>query len=739
MHYISDRDYEYIKNKYHDTAKPYNSFARFVRRDEIFAEDTGMEYEALKAAFEANDEALSHLSHHIRKATAFAFVLDNTRISCDNRDRFPAINAIDRPLDSLQGKWRRQLFGELLPEIGAKRDALEKAGTVTIWPDFDHAVPLWDRIFALGFRGLLDESEKAHRSKAWDEDGEAFFEGIRISYEAIIRLIGRLADLADKTKGSERMGKALRHIAANPPATLYEALLVDYLFFIICEHIDNMQTRSLCNFDRELYPFYKNDLASGVSEEDIRADLAYFLIQFTAIDNYWNQPVYLGGCDENDKAITNELSYLFLDVYDKMGIFNPKVQLKISKTTPKEFTLKALDMVRRGHNSIVFVCDETIRKALVNAGNTEDAARLCDVKGCYEYAIRGAYDIGMNYLNLLKPLEYALHEGRDGVTGVMGGLPCPTPAEYQSFDEFFAEYKRQLVNIINITIEVTNGFEGQLEYINPASVISAALPTCIERGKSATAGGAAQNNSDMMAGFIADAADSLAMIKKYVFEKKELSLPSLVDILDKNYEGHEQLRLKLYRDADKFGNDRDLPDGIAKEIRDTVVSHVMGRPNAEKRGGTWSCGFHVARMSYIQGRSTAASPNGRRKGEELSKNISASMGQNRQGATAAILSATKLDATGFPSDAALDLGLLPSAVKGEDGLEAMYGLLLTFMRRNGHALHINVFDANTLRDAQKSPEKYEDLQIRVCGWNVLWNNINKEEQDGFIKQAENLI
>ena len=126
-------------------------------------------------------------------------------------------------------------------------------------------------------------------------------------------------------------------------------------------------------------------------------------------------------------------------------------------------------------------------------------------------------------------------------------------------------------------------------------------------------------------------------------------------------------------------------------------------------------------------------------GEELSKNLSAVMGQSREGPTAAILSTTKIDATAFTSDAALDLGLLPSAVSGEDGLEAMYGLLMTFCHRGGHALHINVFDADTLRDAQAHPEKYQDLQIRVCGWNVLWNNINKVEQDGFIRQAEALV
>ena len=229
------------------------------------------------------------------------------------------------------------------------------------------------------------------------------------------------------------------------------------------------------------------------------------------------------------------------------------------------------------------------------------------------------------------------------------------------------------------------------------------------------------------------------MIKKYVFERKEISLEALVAVLDKNFEGEEMLRRKLYHDPDKYGNNRDLPDGIAVAIKDVFLNNVKGRPNAEKRGGKWFFGFHVARMSYEQGKKTAASANGRRFGEELSKNVSASMGQNRAGATAAILSATKLDATDFASDASLDLGLLPSAVTGDDGLEAMYGLLMTFMKRNGHAIHINVFNADILRDAQANPEKYQDLQIRVCGWNVLWNNINKVEQDGFIKQAEGLI
>ncbi len=740
MEYINKSDYDYIINKYHDASKPFDSFARFIRRDEIFSDETGMDAEKVKEEILRRDKEISHLPHSVRKAKAFAYVLENTKISCDSHDRFPAINMIDRPLNStLMKLWRSEVCREIIPETEKKRAYLEESGIVTIWPDYDHSVPEWDRILSLGFTGLLEASEKARKSMNLTDDEDAFFEGIKITYTAITEFLSRLSALAQKTEGSERMAHALKNISNNPPATFYEALLVDYVYFMLSEHIEGIQVRSLCNFDRLFYQFYVNDRKNGVSEDEIRTDLAYFFLQFTAIGNYWNQPVFLGGCKEDETTEINELSYIFLDVYDKMKIYSPKVQIKVADSTPKDILLKALDMIRRGNNSIVFVSDATIRKALVRAGATEEQARLCNVKGCYEYALQGSIECEMNYFNLLKPLEYALHEGRDGVTGELALRKSPAVDTYDTFESFYEEYKKQLCCVIDTTIDVVNTFEDYLAYINPQPMLSATYPSCLEKAKDALGGGAVANGSSILFGFIADLADSMAMIKKYVYDKKQFTLSELVKMLDSNFEGYETVRRILFFDRDKFGNNKELPDFFATDISDFLVKYVCGRPNAKERGGKWNIGFHVARMSYVQGDKTAASPNGRLRGEELSKNCSASMGQNREGATAAILSTTKIDATAFTSDAALDLGLLPSAVKGDDGLEAMYGLLMTFVKRGGHAMHINVFDADTLRDAQKNPEKYQDLQIRVCGWNVLWNNINKVEQDGFIKQAESLV
>ncbi len=743
MHYISNETFEYMKSKYVRPTAPVEKFYRFQRVDEHFADDSGLApeliYEGIRSLLEENRS----LPHPVLKAKAFALILENTRINCDPRDRYPSINMIDRPLNrTVIGEWNKEVFNKIIPDVNKYRSLYERNGICTLWPDYDHTVPIWKQVFSLGFKGLIRNSESIRAElsaqRTLTEDENAFFDGIKMTYTAILGFLGRLQDRAEK-QNNEKLASALKNIKEDPPKTFYEAMLTDYIYFMLCEHIEGLQVRSLSGFDEELYPFWLADKERGVTEEELRTELAFFLAQFEAIDNYWGQPVFLGGTKADGTSIINELSYVFLDVYDKMSLRNPKVQLKVGENTPKAFMEKALDMIRRGHNSIVFVSDPLLTKALMTLGYNHDQARTCDVKGCYEYAVKGGMGTGMNYFNLLKPLELALHGGNDGISGDFIGLAAPDVESYKTFDDLYAEYKRQLAFHTGKVMETVNVYEDYLSFINPLSMIAGTNDHALRAARDPLRGGGVSNPTNMSYGFIGDAADSLAMIKKYVYDKKLLTLSELKEILDNNFEGNEKLRLKLYNDPDKYGNNMDLPDFFARDIVDFCNSIVVGKPNAKERGGIWVTGYHVARMSYTQGAKTLATANGRKLGEELSKNCSASMGQNRQGATAAILSVTKIDATKSPGDVSLDLGLLPSAVKGDDGLEAMCGLLMTFIKRGGHAMHINVFDAETLRKAQKEPEKYSDLQIRVCGWNVLWNNINKTEQDGFIRQAERLV
>jgi formate C-acetyltransferase len=329
-----------------------------------------------------------------------------------------------------------------------------------------------------------------------------------------------------------------------------------------------------------------------------------------------------------------------------------------------------------------------------------------------------------------------MHEGHDGVNGKFMGLKSPNVSEINTFEQFYDEFKKQLKHSAEMVTETVNEFEGYLSYINPQSMFSGTSISCLNNAKCAMAGGTEFNDSDLEIGGFADICDSLAMIKKYVFDKKMLTLSELKAMLDEDFKGNEIWQKRFLADPDKYGNNKELPDFFAKDIVDYLVDIFKDKKNA--RGGKWMFCFHIAEFIFYMADKTLASPNGRNRGVQLSKNMASSMGQNREGVTAAILSNTKTALDKVCGNTTLDIGILPSAVNGEDGLEAMYGLLNTFVNRGGNSLNINVFNSDILKKAQDEPEKYQDLQIRVSGWNVLFSKMSKEEQDGYILQAEGL-
>ena len=736
MEYIKDSDLSYILNKYHDTSKPWNPLNRFLPANAPFPRDNGQDPERICEMILDQDATLADQPRPIRKAKAFALVLEHTRIACDPRDPYPAIQCIDRPLrKTLVDK--RVVAHRIAPELEEARRAMEKSGAATIWLDYDHSVPAWERVFALGFSGLLQEvrNAKDRHAKAGTltVEATAFFDSIILSYEAILRFLDRLVEeaaLADCT----RQAQALKQLRVGTPNTLYEALLLSYLFFMISEHIDVMQTRTFGQMDKLFRPYFERDLARGVSEEALRTEWAYYFLQFASIDNYWGQPMFLGGNDEKEQTDINPLSYLILDVYDKMGIYNPKIQIKYNDQTPDDLLKKALDMIRRGHNSIVFVADARVRSALLQDGATPDEARTADVRGCYEYDVHCGMNMGMNYVNLLKPLEYAMHEGRDGRTGEQDGLPCP--AEFESFDAFLGEYKRQLKHLLGKVTSLANQLDCLLTEITPTLLLSATFETALESAKDPLAGGSRTNGSGLMAGGTATVTDALCAIRALVFESKEFTLTALRQILDENFEGNEPLRRRLLASKEKFGNGLERPDALASDILSFATEILSQTPNAPTRGSCWHLGTHVARQIYDQGKKSIATADGRLAFTEYSKNLSPVQGQAKNGVTAAIRSAAKFPTDILPGDACIDAALHPSTVKGEGGLTALLGLIRALDHLGGHAIHFNVFDTKILHDAQDHPEQHEDLQIRVSGWNALFNRMERSEQDTYILQAE---
>ena len=740
-------DREAILNKYHRLDRPYNSFQRFAYHGWECDLDTGLDDAGIKEKIREACESRAGQPHPVVQARAFAAVLDNTRIAISPHDWYVGIYGWGRlPLEFTRNVWNRQLFEKVLPDTAREMAELNRTGTVTLWPDYDHSVPDWDAVFRLGFPGLLERVKRYHEAHrcagALSEREEAFFQGMEITYEAILRFLQRLRARALALSHAKAAGIAacLGSLLEGGPQDTYQALQLIYLYFMFSESIDGYQVRSLASgLDQALEPFIRADLAARrYTSEQIDDFIAYFLLQFAAIDNYWGQPMYMGGSNEKGESLVCETSYRILRIYDEMGIFNPKIQLKIAPNTPRDFVDQALDMIRRGHSSIVWMCEPGIVRAMMSKGVPYEEAVTCDIKGCYEYSVRAReVSLGQTYLNLSKFVLLALRNGRDERTGEQIGPQTGAPETFTAFGDLWKAFLRQTEHFLRRSLAVNDAFEPYIADVSPSNVFSATIENALRTKRDAYQDGSIYNNSVVLFTGFASAIDALMAVKTLVYEEKRVSLADLLTALDANWAGYEKLRAYALRCPHKYGNGDVETDRYAQALATYLTNRINARPNT--RGGYYKTAMHSARQYIDQGKKTGATPDGRRDGEELSKNSSAVMGVDKNGVTALAQSVASIAPWQFTEDFGFDVMLHASATAGEDGLKAMHSLLDAYMRVDGVSIQFNVFDAATLRDAQAHPEQYANLQVRVCGWNVLWNNMPREEQDAFLRRAEAIV
>ena len=701
-----NRDRKFIENKYHKTDEPFNPYARMAYHGYDYDNGTGLEDEKIKEGLSRLYEKIKALPHPVAKAYAFKYVLENTKIDINEHDFFVGFWSVNRLANCVtQDKWNKEVFDNILPELKDKMRDMNESGAIAIWPDFDHVVPDWDSVLGLGFSGLkkrAEEYKELHRkNKTLTPETEAFFDGIIIEYTAIIDLTDRLYKYAlTKTHAkAKKIAECLCHIRDGAPQNIYEAMQVIYIYFMLSECFDSYQVRSLGNgLDNTLYAFYLNDLKNGTyTRDDIKEFFRYFLMQWSAIGNYWGQPFYMGGTNTDGSTKYNELSYDILDVYDELGIYNPKIQIKVNKNTPDKLLFKVFDMIRRGHSCFVFCCEPGMMKAAMTYGATYDEALNMDIRGCYETGVRAnEVSTGTGYINSLKAVEYVLSNGFDKTISKQFGLKTGELETFTSFDKFYNAVIKQWENLIETTISVS---------------------------------------SVLNSGF-ADLVDSLMAVKEFVYEKKAVSLKTLKSALDSNWAGYEELRTEIHKSKHKYGNNDPETDIYAEALSSYYTTKINNRPNA--RGGVYKASIHSAMEFVWEGEKTQAGPNGRYSGEELSKNASPCVGMDKNGVTALLNSALAAKPYSYCESYCIDVMLHPSAVSGDEGMEIMKSLLFTYMKHGGMCMQFNIFDVNTLKDAQKHPEKYQNLQVRVCGWNVLWNNLSEKEQNAYITRAENI-
>lgn len=739
-------DREFIENKYHKTNENFDPFERMAYHGYDFDKSTGLEDEEINDGLAKLYKKTRGLPHPVAKAHAVKYVLENTKIDINEHDYFVGFWSVNRLANCVtSNKWNEEVFDNILPELKEKMRDMNVSGAITIWPDFDHVVPDWDSILGLGFPGLkkrAEEYKELHRkNNTLTPEREAFFDGIIIEYTAIIDLIDRLYNYA-LTKNHAKAAKiaeCLCHIRDGAPQNTYEAMQVMYIYFMISECFDSYQVRSLGNgLDNTLYSFYKNDLKNGTyTKEEIRELFRYFLFQWSAIGNYWGQPFYMGGTNTDGSTKYNELSYDILDIYDEIGIYNPKIQLKINENTPDKLLFKVIDMIRRGHSCFVFCCEPGMIKAVMTYGATYDESLNMDIRGCYETGVRAnEVSTATGYVNALKAVEYVFSNGFDSRTDKQFGLKTGELKDLKTFDDFYSAVLKQWESLIEMTIDVSLQYEKYLSFINPSNMYSATIEGALKKGCDAYQNGVKFNNSAILNCGFASLVDAVMAVKEFVYDKKSVTLEILAKALAANWNGFEDLHTQIVKSPHKYGNDDEETNRYTEAMSSYFMSKVNNRPNA--RGGVYKAIMHSALQFVLQGKKTGATPDGRYAGDEISKNGSPSVGMDREGVTALIKSALKARPYTYCESFCLDVMLHPSAVNGDDGLEIMKSLLFMYMKNGGQSIQFNVFNADTLRDAQKHPNKYKNLQVRVCGWNVLWNNLSKDEQEAYIKRAENI-
>lgn len=676
---------------------------------------SGLPPDELKAAAIRYQEERRDLPRILLKAELFGFLLEHVRIGIDPADWFADHFETPRLLVAFREEWRREAEQTIAASTLERNREADRDGLGHAQLDLSHTSPDWRSILELGICGLRDRAARA-LPEAPDREARDFLSAAVTVFEAMRKFVLRLAKEAEAQK-AVRVIDSLHTLAEQPPQTFQQALQLVYLYNQLQE-FEGELVRAMGSFDRLFLPFYRADLAAGrLNREQAKELLKFFWTKFYAQRQSIGKNFCFGGGDT-----ANELSELGYETYRELAVHDPKLSLRVSRHTPDWLLLQAAECLKHGLTGTVFanddVAEEMFRKRGKQPGDIDDFILI----GCYEPAIMGReLSCSMEIVfNLAKPAE----------------LVCRRKTEYRSFPEFEAAYFNCLQEHLGTLLEFGRQFERTWPQTNPSPLLSGTMPGCIRRGRDVSAAGADYNTGGVMCAGIGSAADSLAAVKTLVFDRKLCTMKELREALEADWQGYDRLRFEALHRTPKWGNNDPEADRLARKLTDFAARLINHTPNA--RGGTFQMGLWSIDLNFPMGARTGALPDGRRAGEPLSKNTCSAVGMDRNGVTALIQSLGKLDHTEFPDGSVLDVMLHPSAVSGSDGAQLLVDLIRTCFKLGGLAIQFNIFNAETLRDAQREPEKYANLQVRVCGWNARFIDLSREAQDAFIAQAEAL-
>ena len=662
---------------------------------------------------------------------------------------------------------RRSIRNKIINAMSDKWKACYESGIFTEFMEQrgpGHTVGS-ENIYKKGFLDYKTEIKEAIDKLDFLNDREAFskreqLNAMSISCDAIMILGERYAkyarELASKEIDEERKKELLQIaencdvVPAHAPRTYWQAIQMYWFVHLgVTTELNPWDAYSPGRLDQHLNPFYERDIEEEILDEDEAKELLECLwIKFN------NQPsppkvgvtlkesgtytdfanINTGGITSEGQDGVNDVSYLILDCMDEMQLLQPSSNVQISKKTPKKFLKRACEISRDGWGQPAFYNTEAIVQELLNAGKSIEDARRGGTSGCVETGAFGneAY-ILTGYFNLPKILELTLFNGYDKVSGKQLGLQLGYAKDFKTYEELFEAYKKQIEYFADIKIEGSNIIEKIYADYMPAPFLSVITNDCIKKGKDYNAGGARYNTNYIQGVGIGTITDSLAAIKYNVYDEKKFTMEKLIEAIENNFEDNEIIANLVRNKTPKYGNDDDYADEIMTSVFNTYNKIITGRPNV--KGGCYRINMLPTTCHVYFGEVMIASPNGRLAHKPVSEGISPEKGADTNGPTAVIKSASKMDhlRTG---GTLLNQKFTPSVVAGEEGLDHMANLVRAYFNMDGHHIQFNVIDRETLIEAQKHPEEYKDLIVRVAGYSDHFRNLSKELQDEIINRTE---
>lgn len=664
-----------------------------------------------------------------------------------------------------KGKSLEEAFLSQLPEETAKiavdtgfidNDSKWRQAVGEITPDYQ------DTLFKKGFGGIIKEAKenisKLSLASAEDLKKKDFYSSIIITSEGIITLANRyskkakeMADLEkDETRKAEllRISKTCGNIPKNPPTTFYEA--IQFVWFTQVGGIisENPLALNIGRFDQFMYPYYKSDIDKGImSKEEIQELIEAFWIKlsewvwtisantaefFAGYNQFQNLTV--GGKTREGKDATNDLSYMCLKATERVKTHQPGLSVRIHQDCPSSFLDAVTHLVSKGTGFPAIHNDAAGYQMLMNTGYEPEDARDWNNCGCVVPHFRktGQWTSAVN-INFTAALEFALNQGKSRLSGEKIGLDEKNPISFKSYEDVENAFYKQFANLIKHSVIASLLAQKLHKEMVPRPFLSSCIGECIVKGKDLVDAGAKYNLGPVLTGIgLAVTSNSLAVIKKLVFEDKVATMEELIKALDTNWEGYEELR-QLAICVPKYGNDIDYVDDIA--IKMANYYYKESHKYKDINGNTFITAFMGISNYLPTGKVIGATPCGRKAKEPLSEGVSPFAGSDTSTPLAAMQSAAKLNQDVHSGGTLLNLRLNEDLVNTKRGQSNLGSMIQAFFSLGAFHIQFNTISTDTLIKAQKNPKNYKDLLVRVAGYSTQFVNLSKSMQDAIIART----